>query len=378
LNIYDPKRTFPYITDFSQNPVEAAAYVKDKLELESFVLDFGLRVDYMNQRAPYRLDPLDTASVVNSTAKTQVSPRFGIAHPVTDRTSLYFSYGHFFQIPTYDRFYENSQYDFNVREPLIGNPDLNAMKTVAYEVGITHQFSTTFAGSFTAMYKDVTGLIGTQYFPPYVGGRYVGYTLYVNDSYANVRGFEVSLTMRRTGNVAGSLSYTYQVARGNASSEIEDYPAVTPSTQLAPLDWDRTHVLNANVNLVFLDNDGPDIFGAKVLANSSWSLLLRAGTGYPYTPSGRDIGLVAKNSARMPGDYTLDFLVTKEWIIRPLTVGIFLEVLNLTDAKNVRYVYPDTGLPEITYEGVHSQEWMADPSNYGPPRRIHLGARLRF
>jgi outer membrane receptor protein involved in Fe transport len=106
----------------------------------------------------------------------------------------------------FNRFYENAQYDIAVREPLFGQPDLDAERTTSYEVGITHQFAPTVAASFVATYKDVTGLVGTQYFAPYVAGRYVGYTIYVNEAYANIKGIEVRLTSGgRT--PCGSLNY---------------------------------------------------------------------------------------------------------------------------------------------------------------------------
>jgi outer membrane receptor protein involved in Fe transport len=378
FNIYDPKRNFPYITVFEKRPLEGAAYVQDKIELQALVVNLGLRFDYANQLTSFRRDPLDPASVVTSKAKTQVSPRLGIAHPISDRTSLHFSYGRFFQNPDYSRLYENSQYDINVREPLFGQPDLDAERTTAYEVGVAHQFSAALTGMFTAYYKDVTGLVGTRYFFPFVGGRYVGYTLYVNEAYANIRGFEVNLTMRRTRYVAGSLNYTYSLAKGSASSETEDYPGTTTSTLLYPLNWDKTHILNVNVSVAFPENDGPRIGDLYPLENTSWNIILRASSGYPYTPTGRDVGFVEKNSARMPGTYSLDAEVNKDWKIGDFTLSTFIEILNLTDRKNVVSVYTDTGEPDRTTIGNHSQEYIRDPSNFGAPRRVRLGARIRF
>ena len=378
VNIYDPTRDNPYVTDFTKNPVEAAAYVQDKIELRSLIVNLGLRVDYMNQRSPYRSDPLDPNSTVQSTPKAQWSPRLGVAHPISDRTSLHFSYGHFFQIPTYDRFFENSQYDISVREPLFGNPNLEATRKIAYEVGLSHQFSATLAGTFTAQYTDFTGLIGTQYFFPFVDGRYIGYTVYVNDDYANARGFEVSLVLRRTNHISGLLSYTYMSARGSASSETEDYPAVYKSTSLYPLDWDRNHILNVTVSLGWDADEGPEVFGILPLENTNWNFLFRVASGLPYTPTGRDIAFVPKNSARIPANMQLDFELNKEWRIRPITFGIFVEALNILGKENVRSVYTDTGLPDFTTFGNHSDEYMADPSNYYTPRRLRVGVRLMF
>ena len=103
FDVYDPKRTYPYITDFEKRPFEASAYLQDKVELNSLVMNLGLRMDYANQLASFRSVPLDPNSMVASSPKVQWSPRIGVAHPISDRTSLHFSYGHFFQNPDYLR-----------------------------------------------------------------------------------------------------------------------------------------------------------------------------------------------------------------------------------------------------------------------------------
>ena len=376
FDVYDPKRLYPYITDFDKHPIEGAAYVQDKIELSSLVVSLGLRFDYANQRAPFRVNPLDSTLISPSRAKTQWSPRLGVAHPISDRTSLHFSYGRFFQNPDYERLYENSQYDVHVAAPIFGQPDLDAERTTEYEVGITHQFSQTFTAAFTAYYKDITGLIGTEYYPPFVDGRYVGYYLYVNEAYANDKGFEARLTMRRSKYLAGTVTYTYSVAKGSASSELENYPSTTQSTLLYPLDQDRTHLLNANVSLTFPPEDGPMILGSYPLENTYWNAILRLSSGAPYTPSSRRNSFVPKNSARMPMTYQIDIEFGKAWKIGHITFEPFVEVLNLTDHKNVLYVWPDTGEPDVTYDTNHSREYLEDPSNYGPPRQVRLGARL--
>ena len=57
---------------------------------------------------------------------------------------------------------------------------------------------------------------------------------------------------------------------------------------------------------------------------------------------------------------------------------IFAEIYNLTDHRNIIYVYRDTSDPDYTFEGGYSEEYMRDPSNYGPPRVIRLGASILF
>jgi outer membrane receptor for ferrienterochelin and colicin len=377
--IYDPKRNFPYVDDYNTEPFELAAYIQDKIELPYLVLNLGLRWDYSNANVIYRSDPLDSNSLVESGSKSQLSPRIGIAHPISDRTKLYFSYGHFFQIPEFQYLFENNQYDLNVREPLFGQANLDAERTISYEVGLSHQFSERIAAHFTAYYKDITGLIGTRYYFPFVEGRYTGYTLYVNEDYANVKGFLITLDIRPDRYFSAGLTYTYMVAKGSASSEQEQYPGTTESTQLYYLDFDRTHVLNASATYRIPNGEGPTIFGTPIFQNIDISFILKASSGAPYTPSGRDVGFVESNSLRQPGVYSIDLIFGKSFnIVETIELRMFAEIYNLTDRRNIRYVYPDTGDPDFTFEGGQSEEYMQDPSNYGPPRVIRLGASIQF
>ncbi len=378
-NIYDPKRNFPYINNYRTNPFEFAAYVQDKIEFPYLIINLGLRYDYLNANVEFRKNPLDPKSIIKVKPRYQLSPRVGIAHPISERTKLHFSYGHFFQNPDFEFLFENKQYDLNVREPLFGQPNLDAQRTVAYEVGLSHQFSDRMAAHIVAYYKDVTGLIGTRYYFPYYEGRYVGYTLYVNEDYANIKGLELTIDIRPDRYFSGGLTYTYSVAKGSASSETEQYPGTQESTLLYYLDFDKTHVFNANLTYQIPEGEGPELLGRKILANSDVSLILRASSGYPYTPSGRDIGFVIKNSLRRPATYTVDLEAGKEYTIyKNSKLRIFTEIYNLFNRRNVLYVYPDTGDPDYTFVGGHSEEWMRNPANYGPPRIIRVGFVVKF
>ncbi|MHC1738511.1 MAG: carboxypeptidase-like regulatory domain-containing protein [Ignavibacteriaceae bacterium] len=378
-SIYGPKRTAPYLNNYESEPFEASGYVQDKIELPNLVINLGVRFDYLNANAEFRNNPLDPTSIVKVKSRQQISPRVGIAHPISDKTKLHFAYGHFFQNPDFQFLFENQQYDLNVREPLFGQANLDAQRTIAYEVGVAHQFTDRVGIKVAAYYKDVTGLIGTRYSFPYFEGRYVGYTVYVNEDYANIRGFEVNFDIRPDRYFSGGLTYTYSVAKGSASSETEQYPGTQESTQLYYLDFDKTHVFNSTFTLSVPQNEGPELFGYKILQDMDFSAIFKMSSGYPYTPGGRDVGFVVRNSLRSPSIYTLDLMIGKEfYFTNSLRLRIFAEIFNLTDNKNVLYVYTDTGDPDFTTVGGQSSEYMRDPSNYGSPRTIRLGASFRF
>jgi outer membrane receptor for ferrienterochelin and colicin len=379
FNIYDPKRNFPYKNIYDTSPYEAAGYIQDKIELPFLIINLGLRFDYMNANVQFRSDPLNPNSLVTVKSRQQLSPRIGIAHPISESTKLHFAYGHFFQNPDYRYFFENNQYDLNVREPLFGQPNLDAERTITYEVGLSHQFSEQLAMHITAYYKDVTGNIGTKYYLPFVDGRYTGYTVYINEAYSNIRGFELTLDGRLSKYFSGGFNYTFSIAKGNLSSENELYPGQDESNLLYFLNFDQTHVFNANAMIHIPDNDGPVIFGSKIFENMDFDFVIHANSGYPYTPSGRDIGFVVKNSLRMPPNYSIDLEIGKEFkFFNDYKLRVFAEILNLTDHRNVLYVYGDTGEPDLSFVGSHSAEYIQDPSNFGQPRSIRLGASVRF
>ncbi len=157
FSIYDPKRDYPYIDNYSTEPFELAAYAQDKIELPYLIINIGLRYDYMNANVEFRENALDPNSIIKVKPRSQLSPRIGIAHPISDRTKLHFSYGHFFQNPEFQYLFENKQYDLRVREPLFGQPNLDAQRTISYEVGISHQFTDQIALNITTHYRDITG-----------------------------------------------------------------------------------------------------------------------------------------------------------------------------------------------------------------------------
>jgi outer membrane receptor protein involved in Fe transport len=218
-------------------------------------------------------------------------------------------------------------------------------------------------------------LIGTHYYPAYeVPGRYSAFTLYINEDYANVKGFEISLHLRPGQNLSGQMTYSYSVAKGNASTEEENYGVPVKSTQLTYLDFDKTHVFNASMTYA-LSKDEP----SGVLANMDFSLLVKASSGYPYTPGGRDVGYVVSNSLRLPSTYSIDAEIGKDIALNTYaTLRVFAEVLNLTNHQNIIDVYTDTGDPEATLSGNLSKAYQLNPANFGSPRNVRLGIALKF
>jgi len=361
-------------------PIEIAGYLQDKIEFPFIVINLGLRFDQMDGKVSYRKNPLDEATRVMSTSKSQVSPRLGIAHPISDKTKIHFAYGHFFQNPPYAYLYNRLNYDVTVSDPIFGNPDMEPEKTIAYEIGLTHQFTVSFQGRFNAHYKDISNLVGTRYYAPFAEDdpdRYAGYVLIINEDYAFSKGFEINLDYKPTPFFSTSMTYTYSIAKGSASFADEQYFSGTESSLLYNLDYDRTHGLNVYGSYRIGKSSGLKIFNSFPFSRTDLGFVFRASSGRPYTPSGKGIELVEINSLRKPSTYSLDMIAGKRFTLPgKLSARTFLEVQNLTNARNVLYVFTSTGEPDYTLTPGHSEEYMHNPNNFGPPRTIRFGLSL--
>src|SRR6185436_9957769 len=94
----------------AKHPVFAALYLQDKIEFKDLVVNLGLRYDYINSDSYAFVDPthpelaidkstnqIDASGLFRVTAYKAVSPRIGMAFPVTDRTVFHAQFGKFVQ-----------------------------------------------------------------------------------------------------------------------------------------------------------------------------------------------------------------------------------------------------------------------------------------
>ena len=189
---------------FTFKPVEFSSYLQDKIEYSFMILKLGLRFDYFDPQASEYPDissilllhtnpdgsaEFQTQSKQSVSPHMQFSPRIGIAHPISDKTSIHFAYGHFFQIPRFYDLYRND--DLNsvlVNDALVGNPGLKPEKTVSYEVGLQQELTNNWSLNLTAYSKDISNLISSYY---YFNGR--DYTIFTNLDFGRVQGIDVTL-----------------------------------------------------------------------------------------------------------------------------------------------------------------------------------------
>lgn len=403
---WDNKQFFnvrPYGEKYDVGPSYAAGYLQDKIELGFLVVNAGLRLDYLNAEVEYWDDPVQKNEKLKSKPKTHISPRIGFSHPVSENTVFHFNYGYYYQVPNYPYMFTNLQADLTTGYPLVGNPDLEPEKTVAYEFGVNHRLSDDIRVAATTYYKDISNLISTKE-GVYPGGTYVQY---INGDWGSVKGLDLTITKLPRGRLSGTLNYSYMIAQGNSSDASEFYydyftvgddAPVLPVTEF-PLAFDQRHTLSVNVDYRVRTEEHPELFGMKLPSSWGANLLFTYGSGMPYTKTDDDgLRIGALNEGRMPATYRVDLRVDKDFLLNKDSdrrLRFFVEVDNLFDRRNVVNVYSRTGKPDdygYHYELTLDPEGAAtaadvnelyhlmayDPQNYDPPRSIHWGLELMF
>ena len=122
----------------------------------------GVRFDQFKPNEDYITDFLKPEGEKEKASnKTMISPRIGVAFPITDKGILHFSYGHFYQMPTLRRLYKKSIFGAGLG-PTIGYADLKPEKTVLYEFGLQQQLTGVMAFEMSAFYKDIRDLLALQ------------------------------------------------------------------------------------------------------------------------------------------------------------------------------------------------------------------------
>ncbi len=425
-----PDRTTPDHNGYSQKPVEFSLYAQDKMEFNDMIVNFGLRFDYFNSRGKVLTDPKDpniydpfdpynkyknytpdtpAEELVEYTvaerkafwykdasAKMALSPRFGIAYPITDRGVIHFSYGHFFQIPTFRQLYgandgtDTSNPDLEVtttsgNSTFLSNADLKPQRTVQYEIGLSQQITGDLGAELTMFYRDVRDWVGASYsIPTYLAS--VAYTQFENKDYSNVKGVTLALTKRYSSYFEAGLDYSFMVAEGSASDPKDSYndrlSDKAPRIQLTPLGWDQRHTINGNLSV----------------GTTTWraSLLVKYWTGTPYTPTfppgvssgSSSFSGLADNSARKPAINSTDLRLFKTFRLGKQNLSLFAYIYNLFDQRAATNVWSDSGSPRYTLQTrnasfdanrVSTVEDNANhPEWYIEPRQVQVGFSLGF
>ncbi|MGH7492087.1 MAG: TonB-dependent receptor [bacterium] len=386
-----PENETPSHTFYDKTATFFSVYLQDKIEYDNMIINAGVRYDYFDPNSDYISNILDPEGARSAAEpKHSVSPRLGVAFPITDRGILHFSYGHFYQMPELRRIYGSNVYGASGFSDF-GYANLRPEKTVNYEFGLQQQLGEALALEMSLFSKDIRDLLALQeinYQSLQFGPQ--SYKIYLNKDYGAVRGITLSLTKRHdpSTKLSAWIDYTFQKAEGNdvrddafffsALSGREEEKAVVP------LDWDQRHILNTTVTISEPNNWG-------------FSFIGKISSGWPHTPDIPYANYVPDaNSGNKPWQQNLDMRVFKNLRMNRIDFVLFAKVFNVFDVSNERFVFDDTGRSGYTFvnrsleeteaftrhygePGVHTwSEYQVRPNYYGAPRSVQVGVSLEF
>ena len=353
--------------------------------------------------------------------QVNVSPRIAFSFPISDEALFFAHYDILTQRPQNSNTLSLVSYlTFRGGNATLNNPDLQAEKTIDYELGFQQKLTNSSALKISTFYKEIRDQIRlTQ-----VVGAFPGnYRTFDNEDFGTVKGLTIQYDLRRTRNFTLSAFYTLQFADGTGSSSTSSLNLISSGNgdlrTLSPLSFDQRHAITLRADYRYgsqKNYNGPVLFGKDILQNTGINLVVRSGSGTPYTRSSNVVntqggGLQSQqlgqiNASRLPFTNTLDLRVDRNIALRwgkdgnkeAASLNVYVQVLNLLDAQNILGVYRATGSPdddgflvdaasqsainqqldEQSFRDLYATRLASNSGNFSLPRRVRLGIQLNF
>jgi outer membrane receptor protein involved in Fe transport len=404
-------------------------YIQDNITFEAMIVNVGLRYDYW-MPGQYLEDAInDSPQVILTQAaidkfkdesydlfgrrtKGHLSPRLGISHPVTDNDVLYFYYGHFSQLPTFQYVFAKLSSNSQSAYQIIGNPTLNPKTTVQYEIGVKHRFSEDQVLELKAYWKNMYNYETSQTVssenPRYA---HLSFNMYFNADYARSRGIEAILRARFWRNWYADGHFSYSIATGKSSNPNDNMLVQAGALSEKPLGenylgWDRPIRAFLNLSYYKPPNDSRAFLGIK-----DWGASLRVDyeTGRRYTsqtllddparndlPTGQRLGEdgevywygtpnsdTPNNRIAEKPRFTVDTRIYKNWVIGGTHIRLLLEIQNLLDNRIPRRINVFTGEgfepgDMISYSYIDDPDPRINPARMERPRMAEIGLQVTF
>lgn len=408
-----------------------AAYIQDKFELKDFIVSIGFRFDGFQPTGVQRLKDrnnflgpadsdgiqrLDASDYEDVPMEYAVSPRIGFSFPVTDQSSFHAFYGVFRQEPSafayYSAFGRHRSIETDDKFSL-DTGHLGWEKTDQYELGYKHAVNNNFGVEVTGFYKYQSGLENLVTQKQTVNGSLKDFYISENQDFAVNKGLTLAVDYR-SAELSTRVDYTWSRSESTGSYSSSSFNTIFRNPDdfdsyaiLGLSDYDRTHVLNMNVDYRLRDMSSDLDF----LNGVGLNLIYRYASGFRYTPvESQDVlqgsSLIGNssgspNSSESPSTQSVDFRIEKAFEIDGNPFTAYVRIENLFDESNPNSVYQTTGEAGSTgyLETAIGQEWLRvnaatdelraqkaqdralyenSLNRYGQPRLVYLGLRFNF
>lgn len=253
------------------------------------------------------------------TGESKFSPRLGMTYSLTDKTTLNAAYGHFYQTPAAWQVALDT-----------ANIALRSSYATHYIAGIERLLDHDTKASIEVYHKDFENT-----FVDNDTSRVL-----TNNGTGHARGIEFYVQKKMSGNLVGSLAYTYSISKRRDDEMLPEYS----------FEFDRPH----NVTLL-----------AGYSLSDQWQLgaKFQYASGSPFTPVMDTVQKNGewyvvegtKNSARYPDYHRLDIRVDRRFSFGNWTLTAYLDLWNAYARDNVlsyRYDAQEDGslTKETTYD----------------------------
>ncbi len=355
------------LEQYNYKPYQVDGYVNEKMEFEDMgmIINLGARFDYINTNRKVLVDLKQNgnpnAPLEEARADFYVTPRLGISFPIADKAAVRFGYGHYYQFPNYYKVFQGTYYlsasgQYRPNPQLENTPlaatTIEPEKTVNYEFGLQTMLGDYVSLDVTAFYRKTNNLVGVLLNETTEGKRF---QVMGNIDYATVKGLEFSL--KKTFSKHFSAFFNYTLSNTLVSTSVL-FERPTDESRTFPANWDQPHVFQGNVHFEMDNGLGFSLYGS-------------ISSGFPYTRSSFD-----PNGERSPAVHQLDLNLFKNFDFFGFKQQLFVQVTNLTNDRNIWWVYADSGVAGADANEATSYDYTNNPSMYGPGRTVRLGIKI--
>jgi hypothetical protein len=333
------------------SPTSAAGYVEGQLRLTDLAFTLGLRYDQFSAGSALASE--------SRGSQRKLSPRFAVS-TVLQGATFVASYGRFTQAPDY-QYLVDAAFDDSTRTGRFrrGNPNIGFEDATQYEFSLRIRPTPITSLRLGAYVKRLDGLVASVPL-----GLDPDSTIFGNADAGTVKGVDLILERDLRGGFGVRLAYTLQTAKATATDAflLNRVITVDPSTGDTirparaefPLDFDRRHTVTAILRSRVSENVGPRVLGVRPLAGLEAAAIVRVSSGLPYsrTDLSGDSLIGLPNSSRLPATQTIDLLVRRPMRLGGARGGVYLDVRNLLNRRNIVAVRRDTGQPGLDSAGV--------------------------
>lgn len=279
-------------------------FLDDKL-----IGSFGLRTD-QNSYSKEMSNPID-----------QLSPRFSLAYTLSDKISLNFNVGKYFQLPAYtvmgykdangELINKNNNLTYINNKHIVGGIEFNPEK-----------YSKITIESFYKKYDNYPFLLGDSISLANLGGNFgvIGNEAVSSSSEGRSYGIEFLAQRKLSKSFYGILAYTW------VRSEFKDKNNI-----YIPSAWDNGHIVSLTG-------------GLKLKKDWEIGMKFRFAGGSPYTPYDYETSSLKQvwdvnsfgvfdydnlNSQRLKSNHGLDVRIDKKWFWKKVALNLYMDIQNL-------------------------------------------------